>query len=152
MSVYRVADEPAPSTWSHLVVQPVWPLFAVMFAGTWLSWPWFVLNGFAMGSPTRRREALIAAVGLAGNVLFGLGIVLLVSLEWIPRAAAPYLFILFTGWKLLISYAIFVTQARTFGLYEAFGGPVRNGVMVVFLGYAARQAWTWPPLLLLVLA
>lgn len=151
-SGYTIADEPSPSTLSHLVVQPVWPLFAIMFAGAWLAWPWFVLNGFAMGSPTRMREAAIAAAGFAGNLLFLVGVLVSVGLELVPAGAVPYLLIVFSAWKLLVSYAIFVTQARTFGLYEAFGGPVRNGAMVVFAGYLLRKVLTLPPLLLLVIA
>ena len=72
---YRILDEPRPGGLAHLAVNPLWPLLAVMLGGVWLSWPWFVVNGFAVGSPTRFRELGLAIGGLIGatGLLFGLG-------------------------------------------------------------------------------
>ena len=61
---YTLADEPQPSGLQHLVVNPLWPLFGFMFGGAWLAFPWYVFNGFAMGSPTRKREAAVAGATL----------------------------------------------------------------------------------------
>jgi hypothetical protein len=147
---YRIADEPAPSRLSHVAVNPIWPLFAVMFGGSWLSWPWFAVNAFAMGSPTRVKEAIGVVVGFAGNIAFTIGLVLLLGLQWIPQWTAPYLFIAFSGWKLAVSYALFTSQARTFGLFEYYGGKAQSGAIIVFLGFMARRAMSLPPLALLV--
>lgn len=147
---YRIADEPAPSGLAHLAVNPIWPLFAIMFGGAWLSWPWFALNGFAMGSPTRAKEAIGVAVGFAGNVGFTFALLLLLGLELLPAWTAPYLFIAYSGWKLAVSYALFTSQARTFGLFEYYGGQPKNGMIVVFAGFMVRRAITLPPLAVLV--
>src|SRR5688500_16070714 len=81
MNSYRVVDEPHPSGLSQWAVRPLWPLFAQMLAGAWLSWPWFVLNAFALGSATRKREAMyIGAAGL-GSVLISILVIGLVGAE-----------------------------------------------------------------------
>jgi hypothetical protein len=151
MPSYRIADEPAPSGLAHLAVNPIWPLFAIMFGGSWLSWPWFVVNAWAMGSPTRVREALLAAGGFAGNVLVTIGFLLIYGLKLAPEWTAPYLLIFFSGWKLGISYVLFTRQSRTFGLFEYYGGRPRNGMPMVLLGFLARSWLDLPPLLVLVL-
>lgn len=104
---YHVVDEPMPGRLAESVVSPSWCLFAVMFGGTWLSWPWFVWNGFALGSPTRRREAVWAAAGFVGAVayLFVLGFLLDEGL--LPDAAAPYGLLLLSTWKVTVSYLLY---------------------------------------------
>lgn len=135
---YRVLDEPNPGGFSHLAVNPLWPLLAVMLGGVWLSWPWFVLNAFAVGSPTRSRELGLALGGLVGTAG------LLVLLGWLRYqdllgdVGFSYAVVGLVVWKLLVSYWLYVLQARTFGLYEYFGGTVRNGALVVVLAFFLR--------------
>ena len=50
---------------SKLAVSPLWPMLGVMFGGAWLSWSWFALNSFAIGSASRKREIWLIAFGLA---------------------------------------------------------------------------------------
>ena len=73
---YRIMDEPSPSSVARWAVKPFWPLLATMMAGTWLGAPWFVFNGFALGSPTRRREIVLALVALLGSAALALLLVL----------------------------------------------------------------------------
>lgn len=150
MRRYALPDEPAPGPWSRAVVAPMWPLLAAMFAGSGPAWVWFLINGYAMGSPSLRREVLWAAAGLTGNVAIAAAILFAVGLGVLPEGAAPYALILFTGWKLLISYALFTTQSHTFGLYQAFGGPTRTGAFVLFALFLLRSRAGVPPLGLLV--
>ena len=131
---YRIPDEPRPGPLGHLVVDPMWPLFGVMFAGSWLCWPWYVFNGFAMGSPTRRRETLWAVAGFLGNLGFSLGLIFLAGLGVLPGPAVPYAVVGLTIWKLLVSYKLYLMQSQTFDLYEYFGGVARNGLILVILG------------------
>ena len=137
---YQIMDEPSPGGLSRVAVQPVWPLFAVMFGGAWLSWPWFVLNAFAIGSPTRQREIVLAACGFGGNLALSVGIVVLLYNEIVPATAAPYLGLVLIVWKLAVTYWLYVLQARTFGLYQYYGGPVHNGLIVVVAGYFVGRA------------
>ena len=137
-SGYQILDEPHPGGMSQFAVQPFWPLIAVMFGGAWLSWPWFVFNSFAIGSPTRRREAVLAACGFVGSIMLILGLDTLIRREILPAAAGPYLFLVILVWKLGVSYWLYALQSRTFGLYEFYGGTVRNGLIVIVAAYFVR--------------
>ncbi len=132
---YRIADEPRPSTLAHLAVNPVWPLFGVMFGGAALSWSWFLLNGAAIGSPTRRQEIAWAFGGLAGSLALILTISYLAGQEIIGRLGIRYTLVALTVWKLAVSYWLFTLQSRSFHLYEHFGGTVRNGALIVVVGF-----------------
>jgi hypothetical protein len=151
MSVYRITDEPAPSASTRFVVDAKWPLFASMFAGCWLSWPWFVWNGFALGSPSAKTELAWVGAGFAGNILGTVALLATLAFELAPMSALPYMVTLLSGWKLFISYQVYVTQARTFGLFEAFGGAPKNGAIVIFAGFMLRRAIPFPLLAVLVL-
>lgn len=131
---YHIEDEPRPGPLGHLVVDPVWPLFGVMFGGAVLAWPWFVWNGFAVGSPTRFREAAVAAAGFAGTILLLVVLGVLASNEAISGLGVRYALIGVTVWKLGVSYWLHVIQSRSFHLYEHFGGTVKSGLGIVFVG------------------
>ncbi|MEM7352080.1 MAG: hypothetical protein AAF657_14870 [Acidobacteriota bacterium] len=135
---YRIEDEPQPGAWTHLVVDPMWPLLAVMFGGAFISWPWFAINGFAVGSPTRRRELALAAGGFVGSFLIMIVILALAGQGVFGEVGVRYALISLTVWKLAMSYWLYVLQSRSFSLYEHFGGTVRNGLVVVFLAYFLR--------------
>jgi len=137
---YRIMDEPAPSGLGHLIVQPMWPLLAVMFAGVWLALPWFVLNAFALGSPTRLKELGVAALGPLGLLGLWFGLRVVDTLPQVPDGAMPYLALLLTLWKLAVAYWLFDMQKQSFALHEYFGGRVRNGMVVVGAGFLLRGA------------
>ncbi|HEX8698510.1 MAG TPA: hypothetical protein VF815_06725 [Myxococcaceae bacterium] len=132
---YRILDEPAPSGLGHLIVHPMWPLLAIMFAGVWLSLPWFVFNAFALGSPTRRKELVVAVMGPVGLLALAFGLGLLHTAMDMPKGAIPYLLLVLTLWKLGVAYWLFDLQKQSFALHEYFGGKVRNGMLVVGAGY-----------------
>ena len=132
---YRLQDEPRPGAWSHLVVNPLWPLFAVMFGGAAVSWIWFAWNGIAVGSPTRRREIFWVLGGFAGSLGVLLVILSLAAAEVIEGAGVRYALLALTVWKLFVSYWLFTIQSRSFHLYEHFGGVVRNGFFVVVVAF-----------------
>jgi hypothetical protein len=131
---YRILDEPRASGLAQLVVNPLWPLLALMLAGSWLALPWFALNAFALGSATRVRETLLVLswAPLLFALLWVLGALRLYA--GVPAAAMPYLAILITVAKLALGYALLTLQQRSFALFEYFGGQVRNGAIVVMAG------------------
>jgi hypothetical protein len=133
-ATYRIQDEPHPSTLGHLVVNPLFPLLACMMAGPWLSLPWFVLNGVALGSATRRKELVLALLQplVTLVLLFLLGALL--KLGVLTQASAPYAFVALTVWKLAAAYFLYNWQQHGFALHEYYGGTVRNGLPVVLLG------------------
>lgn len=137
---YQIIDEPQPGGLSSIVVQPFWPLLGIMFVGPGFSWSWFVLNGFAMGSPTRKRELSVALAGVAGSAVLVAVLGSLFLGEIVPDPAKPYLILVHVVFRLAVSYALYSMQSRTFGIYEYYGGQARNGLPVVVLGYFVGRA------------
>lgn len=131
-STYVLYDEPTPGPLEKMVVDPLWPFFAIMFAGPWLSWTWFILNAFAVGSPTRVREtiyAVAAALGCVGLVLF---------LTWFAQYSSTahlmsYYAIFILVWKISFTYKLYMLQSRTFEIYTYFGGERKNGIFIIII-------------------
>ena len=154
---YQIVDEPRPGALGSVVVQPFWPLLGIMFGGSWLSWPWFAINAFAVGSPTRAQELALAIGGFVGNFVITVIIGTLQITEAVPDWFGPYLILVHIVWKLGVSYWLFALQSRTFGIYEYYGGVVRNGLPVLIGGYLVGKFVIGPtlasaPLLRLVLS
>ena len=83
---YRIEDEPQPGAMAQVAVDPLWPLLGLMFVGAWFSWPWFVVNGFAVGSPTRWRELAWVIGGFVVSAAIILGIFYVMDQEILQRA------------------------------------------------------------------
>jgi hypothetical protein len=142
-ATYRVMDEPVPSTLGHLVTSPMWPLLGSMLGGLWIGLPWFIFNGFAMGSATRNREIALAVGGLASVVASSFVLVSILAGLVDRGELAPLTFRFgILGVQLLklgTYYGLQTLQARSFGLHEYYGGQVRNGTMVVIAGAVLRS-------------
>jgi len=131
---YHIADEPLPSDLGRFAVNPQWPMFAQMLAGSWLAIPWFVFNSLALGSPTRNRELVLAATSLAGAgaLLLGLDYATNVGLltgVWLKIASLSIVVL-----KIGVAYALYFSQSRVFEIWRYYGGVARSGLGVVFLG------------------
>ncbi len=134
-NLYRLDDEPRPGALARLAVEPLWPLLGLMLGGAWLGLPWFVLNGMAVGSPTRAREAALAAIGLLGSLGLAFGLLYLWQGGILDKGSLQYAMLVLVVWKLAIGYALFVMQASTIELYQYYGGVLnRFGLPVVLLG------------------
>ena len=138
MEAYRIADEPRPGGLAHLVVDPIWPMFAMMFGGAWIAFPWYIFNGIAMGSPTLKKEIALGIAGFIGAALIFIALVSLGVSGVIPKSLIPYGAVTLIIWKLGITYWLYATQAATFGIYTYFGGIARNGIIIVFLSSIMR--------------
>ena len=141
-SSYRIIDEPAPGALSKYVVDPLWPLLGFMLLGSWLSIPWYIFNGVAMGSPTLRREIFWCVISIAGSV----GIVMVLdayySLDHDNTGQLKYLLLVLLVWKLGVSYVLYMLQSHTFELYRYYGGVVRNGFLFLIVVFIFRRAIT----------
>lgn len=134
-NLYRLDDEPRPGALARLAVEPLWPLLGLMLGGAWLGLPWFVLNGMAVGSPTRVREAVLAAIGLLASLGLAFGLLYLWQGGILDKGSLQYAMLVLVVWKLAIGYALFVMQASTIELYQYYGGVLnRFGLPVVLLG------------------
>jgi hypothetical protein len=141
-SGYIIDDEPAQGgPYQRYIVDPMWPLLAVMMAGVWLGWPWLLFNGKALGSPNWRRQAEILAVGFAGTVALALAIVALWDADIIRTTTHVRLALLtVTVWKLAISYKVHALQSGTFELFVHYGGEPFPGMRVLMLGIYVGRA------------
>lgn len=137
---YAIADEPIETQQRHLVVNPSAPLLAEMVCGTWLSLPWFAWNAIAMGSPTRRKELALCVLTLAVTIVLGAAVLALREGGVIEsRTVLRFALLGIVTWKLAMTRAIYTLQARTFHVYEYYGGPVRPASYVITTGFILRD-------------
>jgi hypothetical protein len=139
MSSYRIVDEPTPSGLERWAVRPFWPLLAQMLAGAWLAWPWFVLNSIALGSASRRREQAWVAAAVIGSSLVAGVVMWMLESRMMSVDVARYVAIALVALKLGVASWLHALQQRTVGLFEHFGGTVRNGVGLVVVGAIVRS-------------
>lgn len=137
-AAYRIQDEPKPSSLADWTVNPFWPLLGLMLGGAWLGFPWFVFNGFAMGSATRVREAVYVAVAFVGSGVLAAGLLLVFELGILERDWIRYAMLVMIVWKLAWGYWLFHLQSTSFALYEWIDGRSRNGVLVLVAAFFAR--------------
>ena len=137
---YAIADEPIESSRRHLVVDPGGPLLAEMLCGSWLSLPWFAFNAIAMGSPTRRKEIALCVLTFAVTAVLGWTVLALREAGVIEsRTVLRFAILGIVTWKLAMAYVIHTLQARTFHVYEYYGGPVRSSSYVISTGFLLRD-------------
>jgi hypothetical protein len=138
-ALYRIVDEPQPSRLSAMAVRPYFPLLAMMLGGALVGWSWFVVNAYALGSASRRREVALVVVGFLGSAAyFGALFSVLYTRHELPEALLPYAPIPLVVWKLAIGYWLFELQERAAELRSHFGAELRNGAGVVVLAAIAR--------------
>lgn len=149
-AAYRLPDEPLPSGLARYAVDPMWPLLALMLGGNAFGLAWFVLNGLALGSPTRKREWACVALGLFGSAGLVFGLDALARAGWLQGSELRYAALSIVTLKLAVAYAIYMMQARCFEIWEHYGGVARNGLPLLLLiavvgrGFLATQTWpTW---------
>jgi hypothetical protein len=130
---YQIADEPAAGDRrGYFVFRPDAPLLGAMLCGSWLAFPWFAVNALALGSPTARREVTLAAFALAIKVALAFTIYALVDAGVIESRLALRLALLgLSACKFGMAYALSIIQARTFEVYEYYGGAVQRTFIVI---------------------
>jgi hypothetical protein len=136
---YQIADEPQESSLSAYVVRPDAPLLAMMLCGAWLAWPWFAFNSIALGSPTKRKELGLCVVAVAGTAVLAAIVIALWRAGIVRGTSLRFALLAITTWKLTLAYYICVIQARTFHVYEYYGGTVRSPRAVLGAGTYLRS-------------
>ena len=136
---YRIPDEPRPGPLAEWAVNPFWPLLAMMLGGAWIGLPWFLFNGYAIGSATFTKEAVITVLTpVVAVALLFLGLVVMQSADW-PQRALNYIIVFVTAAKLGGGYWLYSTQSPSFEIYEWFGGKVRQGMILAIVASVARS-------------
>jgi heme/copper-type cytochrome/quinol oxidase subunit 4 len=135
---YRIIDEPRPGGLAHLAVNPFWIFLAMMLGGAWLGWPWFVLNGLAIGSASVRKELALVLVGIVAAIGATLVLLLLVSAGALSMDHVKYAMVGLIAIKLAITYFVFLNQSRSFELFSYFGGQSKNALLLVIASVFVR--------------
>lgn len=135
---YQIADEPQGTPLTAWVCRPNVPLLAMMLCGAWMAWPWFILNAFALGSPTKKRELTLVLVGIAGTAVMA-WLTIMAAERDISLTALRFMLLAIATWKLSIANWISTLQARTFHVYEYYGGTTRNPRQIIGAGYSIRR-------------
>jgi hypothetical protein len=132
--MYRIIDEPQPSALEQYVVSPLWPLFAFMFAGSWLAFPWFIFNSVAMGSSHIKKIIKLVVMAVFGSLLISLGLIHLFKMQILNQDNIRYAVLILVVWKLGFGYLLYIIQSRTHQIFEEFGGQSKNGIIIVIAG------------------
>jgi hypothetical protein len=135
---YSIIDEPEPSGLEQFIVNPIWPFFAAMFAGSWLAFPWFVFNALALGGRRRYTDVAIAGGGLLLNALVLWVIAGLLTSMTLDESNYAYVQLVPMGVRLVVVYVLFQRQEQAFELFSHFGGRPKNGIFVVIAGSLLR--------------
>lgn len=123
--MYKLADDPAPTSLNRFAVRPIWILVAYGVCGPWLSWSWFAFNAYATGSAARRRQlrdvvlafvAMTVAVGIAW-----------IAVDLLPKGSGAYLGILLLSIKFALTFYLYQQQLKHFEIYQYFEGKVMRG-------------------------
>jgi len=154
-AIYRLPDEPRPTGLAKYVVDPMWPLLAIMIAGNGFGLAWCVFNAFALGTQDRIRECALAALSLLGTAALLVGLNAANANGWLAGSELHYAALSLVALKLTCAYVIYTWQSSTFEVWEHYGGRARNGFAVLFLlaffGRNVLNAANLPDLLVAVL-
>lgn len=138
---YQIPDEPKHSGLAHLAVDPMWPMFAQMMAGSWLGLPWFLLNSLALGSPTRKSEMLWMLGCVLGTMGLYFAYMHASQLGLLHGTSRRIALLAFVVLKLIVGYVLYLKQARVFEIWTHYGGQARNGIMVFLIGAFVGRAY-----------
>jgi hypothetical protein len=135
---YRVIDEPGPTGLEQAIVNPIWPMFATMMAGSWLGYPWYMLNSLALGGRRRFWDLGIALGGWAVSAALLFGIGALASRLLLDERNLVFALLAPIGVRMVVLYWLYLRQETTYQLYVYFGGKTRNALILVFAGAFLR--------------
>ncbi|MBA3581132.1 MAG: hypothetical protein H0W44_01635 [Gammaproteobacteria bacterium] len=132
---YEIIDEPKRSLAARLVVDPLWPLLAVMFGGALISWAWFIYNSIALGSPRKRYEIGLLILAYIVFVMLVLLAAAALHFEWLSVSDLRYARLALTVVTLYVCYMVYLSQAQAFALFHYFSGQAMTGIPGLFLAY-----------------
>src|SRR5213075_44510 len=119
---YQIADEPETGEGrGAYIFRPNAPLLAEMLCGSWLSFPWFAFNAWALGSPPSRRQIKLCVLAMATIVVLAFAIYGLVDVGVIESRQTLRIALLgLDAVKIGLAYKLAAMQARTFEVYTYY--------------------------------
>jgi len=128
-NTYTIIDEPKTRFLEHLIINPIFILFAAMiipllidlpfFGRWWLPFAWLIFNSFIMGSPTIVKEAIYTTIGLLTiSALFYFVFYLINSGIQFEFSIVRYIVIFMQGLFFLFLYLIVFLQLAPYQIYQ----------------------------------
>lgn len=126
---YLIIDEPKARFSGRFVVNPVFILLASIlipvlitlpfYGRFWMPFIWLVFNGFAMGSPSLKKEIIcgVFVCALIWAILFPIWDAIHLNLEN-PRRFQPYIIIVLNAVLFTGLYVVTLTQRVPFEIFE----------------------------------
>ena len=127
---YQIIDEPQARTWGeNIIVHPILILFVSIivpifvqlpfYGRFWMPFAWLVLNSFALGSATFKRELItsICSVVALVAVTFSSGL-LMQYIDATPEMIAPYYRIALMGTLFFAIYLVVYPQEKSYEIYQ----------------------------------
>ena len=139
MARYAIPDEPRPGVLAHAIADPVWPLLAQMLAGSWLALPWWLFNGAALGSSSRRVEWLWVLASVLGSAALAWWLFVYPANKDLSETALRFGVLSIVALKIVCAYALYTLQHRGFEIWSYYGGVAsRMPLYVLIGGFLAR--------------
>lgn len=129
---YDLIDEPSPTGLAEAAVRPFWIFLALLTAGAWFAFPWFVFNAHILGSPTKKREMGVAVAYFAIAAVAASLVRLAVALG-LPLALGRYGMLWVIGIKIASAFWIVSLQSRPFERYSE-SAPTNPYPALILLG------------------
>jgi hypothetical protein len=136
MARYEIPDEPRPGALSGGIVDPMWPLFAQMLAGSWLALPWWLFNGYVLGSSTRARELAWVLASVAGPALLAWWLFVDPGNQDLSKTALRFGVLAIIAVKISCAYVLYTLQHRGFEIWRYYGGAPSRAALYVLIGGA----------------
>ena len=151
---YQIADEPEPGRYARYAVSSHWPFLATLLGGAWIGLPWFLFNGHAVGSATRKEELRAALFACASSLVFAFvafGVIdalgarpsesgaVIADTLGLPNRSYAYAWVGVIALKLWFIYRIHWMQGKSIAIHQTYGGKLLNGALVVAGAYFARS-------------
>ncbi len=136
MSAYHIIDEPKPSLYRSLVVDPIVILFSALlipiffelplYGRFWMPLAWIVFNGFLLGSPSKMKETLIAIVGCLTFFAMHSALIYLSTINIdMARSVVPYYQIIIQGALFFTLYLIVFYQSPPYAIHQYIKDNIR---------------------------
>jgi hypothetical protein len=134
---YAIADDPVETSLRRYASRPMVAIYALIVAGSWLAWPWFAFNSFALGSATKRRELALLAISIVGSIALAWGIFELLSLGVIHVGTQLLLARLGVAtFKVVLACKIAALQRDAVLVHSYDGVPIEYHLPVFHIGNA----------------
>lgn len=137
---YKLPDEPTPTAMARHAVNPMWPLLASMLGNSAIGLAWFAFNSAAIGTPSRMREYVYIAISLVGSMVLYQALQSMNASGLVQGSELEYAMLSLIALKLSVAYALYLSQMRSFEIWEHYGGKPANALPMLVTAFLAGRS------------